>query len=91
MPTVMWVIPLKISNIPNEALQERLLWKFNQLPKEMQGYASLRLSEKIENRDLQDNLLGRVSSQDKEIQEQVLKNVEAKRNNATENIKNVVD
>lgn len=70
----------KISNIQNPALQERLLWKYGQLSKEMQEYAALRLSEKIEDKDLQDDLLRLVSRQDKEIYDTVAKNIESKRN-----------
>ena len=71
----------KITNIQNTALQERLLWKFGQLSKEMQEYAAQRLSEKIQDEKLQDDLSKLISHHDKKLQEIVAKNIENMRNN----------
>ena len=70
----------KITNIQNSALQERLLWKFGQLSPEMQKYAALRLSENIEDHELQESLLYSIStSNDHELREKVLTNIQEKR------------
>lgn len=49
---------IKISNIENPALQERLLWKMNYLDREMQEYAIVKLSNKIKDKDLAESLIG---------------------------------
>lgn len=54
------VIPaqhMKLANIDNFALQDRLLWKFMALPKEYQDILALNLSLKIKNPILQEKLL----------------------------------
>ncbi len=48
---------LKLANIDNYALQDRLLWKFSFLPKEYQDILALNLSLKITNPELQEKLL----------------------------------
>lgn len=67
----------KLTNIRNEALQERLLWKFNYLTPEMRAYAGIRLSETITNPDLQASLLEKFKGgSDKEMYEEILRNFE---------------
>ena len=68
----------KLTNIRNEALQERLLWKFNFLTPEMKEYAALRLAETITDPDLQNNLLERFKFRDNEaIYQEILSRIEA--------------
>ena len=70
----------KLTNIRNEALQERLLWKYNFLTPEMQDYAALRLSETITNPDLQENLLEKFKHrQNRELYSQILQNIKNNR------------
>ena len=67
----------KLTNIRNEALQERLLWKFNFLTPEMKTYAGLRLSETITNPELRESLLEKFKgSKDREMYEEILRNFE---------------
>jgi len=69
----------KITNIQNSALQERLLWKFGQLSLDMQKYAALRLSEKIEDYELQEELLRRAPREDEKFYKTLKMNIQEKR------------
>lgn len=57
----------KLTNIRNEALQERLLWKFNFLTPEMKEYTALRLAETITDPNLQNNLLEKFRFKDTDV------------------------
>ena len=64
----------KLTNIRNEALQERLLWKFSFLTPEMQEYAAIRLAETITDPDLQENLISKLNCKtNSDIQKEVMK------------------
>ena len=69
----------KLTNIRNEALQERLLWKFNFLTEEMQEYAAVRLAETITAPDLQEKLLERINKRKTELYNAVLAKVQENR------------
>ncbi len=70
----------KLTNIRNEALQERLLWKFNFLTQEMKEYAALRLAETITDPDLQENLLDKFRFKETDpLYQEILSRVEANR------------
>lgn len=46
-----------ITNIKNPALQERLLWKFGQLPKEMQPFAIRRLASIVDEPEIKEKVI----------------------------------
>ena len=48
---------IKLTNIDNYALQDRLIWKLNMLPPELVPYAIWRLAGKVKAPDLQERLL----------------------------------
>ena len=68
----------KLTNIRNEALQERLLWKFNFLTPEMREYAALRLAETISDPGLQENLLDKFRYKETDpLYQELLSRIEA--------------
>ena len=64
---------IKLTNIQNSALQERLLWKIGLLDPEIKDYAIIKLAHKIKDEELQKRLLKIAGSVSEEKRNEVSK------------------
>ena len=71
---------IKLTNIINPALQERLLWKLSFLEKDIKDYAIIKLAHKIENEELRERLINIAKSSGPEYYERVFDIIESKKN-----------
>ena len=67
---------IKLSNIQNPALQERLLWKISFLEKEIKDYAIIKLAYKIKEPELRERLINVAKSSGPEYYKRVLDIIE---------------
>jgi len=73
------VIPaqhMKLANIDNYALQDRLLWKFNFIPDEYKDILAINMSLKVKNPELQEKMLSSFGTLKQETLEQVKFNLD---------------